>query len=201
MVKKADLKSRVSEIESKIASSTDLTTNSALTAVENIVLDVENLIKKTDYDAKISDIEKKVTGHDHDEYITTSEFYKLTTENLSSRLAQANLVAKTDSDVGLINLNKKINSNKTKHLLAVNKLKKLQTFDLSYLQLKIISCVMMVHRIILNFSQYKNIFEKLLVLIIFLSGSLKDYLIKFLKLLVHVKIFLILYYVILMIGQ
>ena len=33
------------------------------------------------------DIENKVTNHDHDEYITTSEFDKLTTENFKTRLA------------------------------------------------------------------------------------------------------------------
>ena len=52
------------------------------------------LVKKTtttDYNAKISDIEKKVIDHDHDKYITTSEFNKLTTENLAARLAQAKL--------------------------------------------------------------------------------------------------------------
>ena len=34
--------------------------------------------KKTDYDTKIREIEKKVTDHDHDKYITTPEFNKLT---------------------------------------------------------------------------------------------------------------------------
>ena len=53
-----------------------------MTAVENKIPDVSNLVKKTDYDAKITDIEKKVTDHDHDKYITTSEFNKLTTKNL-----------------------------------------------------------------------------------------------------------------------
>ena len=33
----------------------------------------------TDYNTKITDIECKVNNHDHDEYITTSEFNKLTT--------------------------------------------------------------------------------------------------------------------------
>ena len=42
----------------------------------------------TDYDAKILDIENKVTNHDHDKYITTSEFNKLTTENFKARLVE-----------------------------------------------------------------------------------------------------------------
>ena len=32
------------------------------------------------YDAKISEIESKVNNHDHDKYITTSEFNKVTTK-------------------------------------------------------------------------------------------------------------------------
>ena len=82
-----------------------------------------NLVKKN---TKINKIEKKITDHNHDEYdkyITTEEFYKLTSKNLDARLAQANLtrkndiadfVKKTDFDDKLKNLNKKVTSNKTK---------------------------------------------------------------------------------------
>ena len=80
--KKTDLNAKITELQSKIPIITGLATNSALTAIENKIPDVNNLVKKTDYDAKILDIEKKVTDHDHDKYITTSEFHKLTTENL-----------------------------------------------------------------------------------------------------------------------
>ena len=82
----------------------------------------------------ISDIEKKITDHNHDKYITSLEFNKLTTENFNARLAQASLITKTDFDVTLQSLSKRITSNKTKHLLVENELKKLKTFDLSYLQ-------------------------------------------------------------------
>ena len=92
-----------------------------MTAVENEIHDVSNVLKKTDYDAKILDIENKVNDHDHDEYITTSEFNKLTRESFKARLVQANLVTKTDFDDKLQNLNKKVTSNKTKHLLVENK--------------------------------------------------------------------------------
>ena len=37
-------------------------------------------LKKTDYDTKITQIEKKVTDHNHDKYITTPEFNKLSAE-------------------------------------------------------------------------------------------------------------------------
>ena len=38
----------------------------------------------------------KITDHDHDKYITTPEFNKLTLENFAARLAQANLASKSD---------------------------------------------------------------------------------------------------------
>ena len=77
----------IAEIENKIPSIAGLATNSALTAVQIKIPDVSNLVKKSDLNAKMLDIENKVTNHDHDEYITTSEFNKLTTENFKTRLA------------------------------------------------------------------------------------------------------------------
>ena len=75
---------------------------------------------------KTTEIGKKLTDHNHDIYITTPEFNKLTAKHFSAKLKQANLVTKTDFDDKLKNLNQKINSNKTKHLLVENELKKLQ---------------------------------------------------------------------------
>ena len=98
LVKKSDYNAKVSEIEGKIPSISDLTTTSALTAAENKILSVTNLVKKIDYDTKISEFEKKFTDHNHDKYITTAEFNKLTAENFPARLAQANLITKTDFD-------------------------------------------------------------------------------------------------------
>ena len=70
-------------------SMSSLATNSALTAVENTIPNVNNLVTKTDVNTKISDIDK---------YITTPEVNKLTTENFKARLAQANLITKTDPE-------------------------------------------------------------------------------------------------------
>ena len=75
-----------------------------MTAVENKIPDVSNLVKKTDYNTNISEIENKVSDHDHDKYITTSEFNKLSTENFKARLTQANLITKTDFDAKLTSL-------------------------------------------------------------------------------------------------
>ena len=98
---KTDLNAKITEMENKIHSITGLATNSTLTAVENKIPDVSSLVKNTDYDTKISNIEKKIADHNHDKYITTQEFNKLTTENFNATLAQANLIAKTDLDAKL----------------------------------------------------------------------------------------------------
>ena len=109
-----------------------LATNSALTTVENKIPNVSNLVKKTDYNTKINEIEKKIIDHNHDKYITTSEYNQLTTENLKARFKQSDLVSKTEFDTKLQDISKRITSNKSKHLLVENELKKLQKFDSSY---------------------------------------------------------------------
>ena len=48
----------------------------------------------TVFNTKINEVENKITNHD--KYITTLEFNKLTAENVTARLKQANLVTKTD---------------------------------------------------------------------------------------------------------
>ena len=70
-------------------------------AVENKIPNVSNLVTKTDYNTKISEIEKKISDHNHDKYINTPEFNKLTVENFKARLAQADLVTKTNFDTKL----------------------------------------------------------------------------------------------------
>ena len=57
---------------------------------------MSHLVKKIDYKTKINETEKKLTVHDHNEYITTSELNKLTSENFSARLALVNLARKSD---------------------------------------------------------------------------------------------------------
>ena len=54
-----------------------------------------NLVIKTDYETKMNKTEKKITDHNHDKYINTPEFNKLTWENFAARLKQTNLVTKT----------------------------------------------------------------------------------------------------------
>ena len=99
-----------------------------------MLVNVSNLVKKTDYDTKVNKNEKKITDHTHDKCITTPEFNKLTAENFAARLAQADLVTKTNFDNKLTDLNTNIISNKTKDLVIENELKKLKIFDSSYFQ-------------------------------------------------------------------
>ena len=77
-------------------------------------------------------MESKINNHNHEKYITTSEFNKLTTENFKRRLAQANLATKTEFDTKLQDISKRVTSNKSKYLLVENETKKLQKFDSSY---------------------------------------------------------------------
>ena len=143
LVRKTDYNSKITELENKIldisglATKTALTTvknkipsinnlaiKTALTTVENKIPSISGLVKKTDYNTKIIDIEDKLTNHNHDKYVATSEFNTLDTNVFNARLSQANLITKTDFDAKLSSLNKKITANKTKHFLNDN--------DLSY---------------------------------------------------------------------
>ena len=59
LLKKADYNPKITKIEYKMPSISDLATNSALTAVENKI-PVSSLVKKADYNTKITEMEKKV---------------------------------------------------------------------------------------------------------------------------------------------
>ena len=56
---KKDYNAKITEIESNILSIIGLAITAILTAVENKIPDVNNLVKKADYDAKELDIESK----------------------------------------------------------------------------------------------------------------------------------------------
>ena len=57
---------------------TNLATTATLTAVENKIPSVTDLVKKTDYDAKISEIENK--------YFSTSDFNEFTNAILDANI-------------------------------------------------------------------------------------------------------------------
>ena len=57
---------KINEVKGEIPSITNLATTAALTAIENKIPNVSDLVKKVDYDAEIKDIK--------DKYFTTSIF-------------------------------------------------------------------------------------------------------------------------------
>ena len=83
---KSNLNTKINEVKNEIPSITGLATTSALTAVENKIPDTSNFVKKTDFNPKVTEIEKKITDHNHDKYITTTEFNKLATDAVNARL-------------------------------------------------------------------------------------------------------------------
>ena len=85
LVKKTDYPDKITGIKGKIPSIIGLADNSALTAVQNKILDVSNLVQ-IDYNAKISKIEKRVTNHNHDKYIATPEINNLTEKSFAAKL-------------------------------------------------------------------------------------------------------------------
>ena len=65
-----------------------------MTAIENKIPNFSNLVKKTDYQAKISNIESK--------YFYTAEYNKSTNQTLDAKIKQEELVGKS-AIAGLIN--------------------------------------------------------------------------------------------------
>ena len=121
----ANLKTEVGKLDIdklKNLPNNGLEKTSALIAEENKIPDTSHLVKKTDYNAKVTDIEKKITDHNHNKYITTTEFNKFATDAVNARLLQANLVKRTDFDNKLSDRNRKIVSNKTKNISTAKEL-------------------------------------------------------------------------------
>ena len=71
-----------------------------ISEVENKIISVSGLVKKTDYDAKIKDIERK--------YFRTTDYNKFTSDILDVKIKQKELVSKSDIDKKLINVSGKI---------------------------------------------------------------------------------------------
>ena len=134
LIKKTDNNTKITELENKIPDISNLVTKGVLSSVENKIPDVSNLVNKTDCSTIVTEIENKLNNHNHDKYIDTSEFNKLTADVFNARIAQANLITKTDFDAKLSSFNRKITQNKTKHFFAGNELNKLKTFGKSHFE-------------------------------------------------------------------
>ena len=101
-------KAKHTKLENKIPDISNLATKAALITVENKIPNISDLVEKTDYNTKVTEIENKLTDHNHDKYIDTSDFNKLGADVSNARLAQTNLITKTDFDAKLSGLNIKI---------------------------------------------------------------------------------------------
>ena len=85
---KADYNAKNTEIEGKIHSITDLATTAALTAVENKIPDVSNLVKKKKIMMqKTSDIGSK--------YFIMADYNKFTSQTLDAKIKQIYIVDKS----------------------------------------------------------------------------------------------------------
>ena len=60
LLKKTDYNAKITEIEGNIPDVSSLATKAALTAAENKIPNISNLVEKTEYDTKITEIEKKL---------------------------------------------------------------------------------------------------------------------------------------------
>ena len=131
-----------------------------------------------------------LTDHNHDKYITSSEFNRVT-KFFDARLVRTNLVIKTDFDVKLISLNKLIISNVRKHLLVEKKMKKPKTFDPSHFIGKSHFEKVSVQSYLV-FQPIQRFFKRVSNIMITLNpGNLKDCLMKGLILLLHLTMVLL----------
>ena len=73
-----NLDTKINEIKTEMPSIRGLATTSALIAVGNKICNVNNLIKKADFDTKLMIRNFLITDHNHDKCVTTPEFNKLT---------------------------------------------------------------------------------------------------------------------------
>ena len=69
---------------------------------------------------KLLKLKKKITNHNHDKYIITSEFNNLAAIVFNGRLTQVNLITKTDFDAKLSSLQKFLQKNQNNHLLKMS---------------------------------------------------------------------------------
>ena len=71
-----------------------MATTTALTAVENKIPKVSNLVKNTVYNTNTTEIENKIaTDLDHDRYSNNRKFNKLISKTFNVRLKQAKMIS------------------------------------------------------------------------------------------------------------
>ena len=97
------LNAKINEGKGEISNINNWATTSALTVVKNKIPSVSNFVKKTNYNTKITEIENKnYWSYEHDKYITTPEFNKLTAKTFAARLKHAKLASKSELLISII---------------------------------------------------------------------------------------------------
>ena len=132
MLAKQMMMLKIKDIEDKLPSITILAITAALSAVENKIPNVSDLVKKkkTEHDAKIKEIDGK--------YFITSGYDKFTNDILDANIKNIELVNNNKSDISEFldnsHLDKMIKTLAIKAELKAeqDKIVKLQTHDLSY---------------------------------------------------------------------
>ena len=89
-----NLNAKINEVKNGIPSITKLASTPAFTAKINEVKNKKPNISNLAICTAFTPVENKI--HDHNKYITTPEFNKLTTENFATKLAQTNSANKID---------------------------------------------------------------------------------------------------------
>ena len=110
----AFLNTKINEVKGEIPSITNLTTTAALTAIENKIPNISDLIKKADIDAEIKDMKGK--------YLTKSDYNQFTNNIL-------------DQKITAIMLGNESGLNEKKTLATKEEIKiysKASTYDLSF---------------------------------------------------------------------
>ena len=79
-VRKTDYDNKTTDIEGKTLATTGLATTATLNAVKNETPNVNDIVKKTDYNAEIPDIDVK--------YFTVSDYNKFTNDILDTKIKQ-----------------------------------------------------------------------------------------------------------------
>ena len=110
-------------IKGKIPSITGLATTAALKVIENKINNVSDLVKKTDYDAKISGLEVK--------YFTISDYKELTGEIHNAKTKDKGLV-KQYVIFGFIDNSDPDSNTKAELKVEQDKIVKFQAFDSNY---------------------------------------------------------------------
>ena len=71
LLKKTNYNTKTTELGNKIPDMINLLKKTALTAIENKIPSVSNLVKKAGYNTKVTEIKNKLNNRNHDKYIDT----------------------------------------------------------------------------------------------------------------------------------